>query len=90
MPPTRKSNETFPSLFTIHTLRDEKGWVAAALLVVIDISEQKAAEDALRTSELKYRRIIDRMQEVFYRTDLDGNLVMCSPSGAKFFGRGVG
>ena len=84
---TRKSNETFPSLFTIHTLRDEKGWVAAALLVVIDISEQKEAEDALRTSELKYRRIIDQMQEVFYRTDLDGNLVMCSPSGAKFFGR---
>ena len=84
---TRKSNATFPSLFTIHTLRDEKGWVAAALLVVIDISEQKEAEEALRTSELKYRRIIDQMQEVFYRTDLDGTLVMCSPSGAKLFGR---
>ena len=54
--------------------------------MVIDISEQKKTEDALRASELKYRRIIDQMQEVFYRADMEGNMVMCSPSGAKLFG----
>jgi PAS domain S-box-containing protein len=83
---TRKSKETVPSLFAVRTLRDEKGLVVAALWVVIDISEQKKAEDALRASELKYRRIIDQMQEVFYRADMDGNMVMCSPSGARLFG----
>jgi PAS domain S-box-containing protein len=82
----RKNGEVFPAIAAVHSMRDEKGHLAAALLVVIDISDRKRAEEALRISERKYRTIIERMQEVFYRTDLDGRLIMCSPSGARLFG----
>jgi PAS domain S-box-containing protein len=82
----RKDGEAFPAIATVHGMRDEKGHLAAALLVVIDISDRKRAEEALRISEQKYRTIVERMQEVFYRTDMDGKLIMCSPSGAKLFG----
>jgi len=51
-----------------------------------DITERKASETALRESEEIYRNIIENIQEVFYRADLGGNLIMASPSGAKILG----
>ena len=51
-----------------------------------DITERKLTENALRESEVKYRNIIENIQEVFYRADIEGNLVMTSPSGAKLLG----
>jgi two-component system, sensor histidine kinase and response regulator len=51
-----------------------------------DITENKLAEEALRKSEEKYRTVIENMQDVFYRTDLEGNLTMLSPSGPRFLG----
>ncbi len=51
-----------------------------------DISERKEAETALKVSEEKYRAIIENMQDLFYRTDLDGTITMMSPAGARFAG----
>ena len=51
-----------------------------------DITKRKAAESALIESEEKYRNIIENIQEVFYRADLEGNLSMISPSGPKQMG----
>ncbi len=53
---------------------------------LLDITERKAAEDALRRSEQDYRSIIENMQDAFYRTDPAGNLIMVSPSFARQFG----
>ncbi len=39
--------------------------------------EQKARE--LRESEEKYRAIIENMQDMFYRTDMEGRITMISP-----------
>lgn len=44
------------------------------------------SEGRLRESEEKYRSIIENIQDVYYRIDLNGNLVMISPSGAKLSG----
>ncbi|MEA3297653.1 MAG: PAS domain S-box protein, partial [candidate division Zixibacteria bacterium] len=52
----------------------------------IDISDRKKAEEALVLSENKYRAIIENIQDVYYRTDIEGNLIMISPSGMKMFG----
>ena len=44
------------------------------------------SEERLKESEEKYRSIIENIQDIYYRTDLNGNLVMISPSGAKLSG----
>lgn len=49
------------------------------------LTRQKAEED-LRGSERKYRTILNNIQDVFYRTDGEGNLIMASPSWAHLLG----
>ena len=51
-----------------------------------EIAERKLTEERLRLSEEKYRGIIENMQDVFYRTDMDQNLTMISPSGIRLLG----
>ena len=51
-----------------------------------DITELKESQDALRQSELLYRTILDNIQDLYYRSDKDGNLTMASPSGPKMLG----
>ena len=46
----------------------------------------KRIEEALRESEEKYRSIIEEMQDLFYRTDVEGRITMLSPSAAKIAG----
>ncbi|HBZ54373.1 MAG TPA: hypothetical protein DEO88_03120, partial [Syntrophobacteraceae bacterium] len=48
--------------------------------------ERKRALAALRTSEMQYRSVIENIQDVFYRSDTAGRLLMGSPSGARMFG----
>jgi len=40
----------------------------------------------IRESEERYRTIFDNMQDVFYRLDLNGNILMMSPKGPKILG----
>ena len=51
-----------------------------------DISRQKQAEQSKHDSEAQYRSIIDNMAEMFYRTDLDGRVVMVSPAVEELLG----
>ncbi len=53
---------------------------------VLDITDRKQVERALRESEKKYRSVIENIQDVFYRADLNGRVLMGSPSSAKMFG----
>lgn len=52
----------------------------------VDITELKHATEALETSERDYRLIIEHMQEAFYRTDMEGTILMVSPSFVTEFG----
>ncbi len=45
-----------------------------------DVTHHRETEDALRESEERYRSIFENIQDVYYRSDQDGNLVMVSPS----------
>jgi PAS domain S-box-containing protein len=51
-----------------------------------DITTLKQAEDALRCSESQFRSIIDNVQDMLYRTDMEGKLTMISPAGATLAG----
>jgi len=48
--------------------------------------ERITSEELLQRSEKKYRSIIDNMQDVYYRANIEGDLDMISPSALKVFG----
>ncbi len=67
-------------------LRTQDGTPYGMVYICRDISERKKAEEALRKSEESYRRIIEDMQDVFYRIGRDGIITMISPYGARLIG----
>ena len=58
----------------------------ATLNFITDITKRKNTEGALRESEEKYRSVIEHIQDVFYRTDTSGTIIMVSPSITGVFG----
>jgi PAS domain S-box-containing protein len=48
-----------------------------------DISSRRKAEEALRSSERQYRSMIENVQDMLYRTDMEGKITMISPAGAE-------
>lgn len=51
-----------------------------------DITGRRQAEEALRKSERKFRKIFENIQDVFYQTDLNGIITELSPSLEKYAG----
>ncbi len=48
--------------------------------VIRDISERKAAEEALKRSEEKYRHLIENANEIIYKSDWRGNFIYSNPA----------
>ncbi|WP_321506556.1 PAS domain S-box protein [uncultured Methanoregula sp.] len=61
-------------------IRNAEGDPVSIQGITRDITERKRAEEALRESEEKYRSVIDNIQDLFYRSDDKGVLIMASPS----------
>ncbi len=55
------------------------------IAVITDITERIRTARALRESEKLYRNIIEKIQDVFYRFDNNGILIMINPAGARMF-----
>ncbi len=51
-----------------------------------EIAKRRESETALRESEAKYRSVIEHITDVFYRTNIQGQLDMVSPSGVALLG----
>ena len=64
----------------IFSSRIQFGGKPAVQSAFVDITERKRAEEALRESEGKYRRIFENVQDVFYQVDKKGNIIDISPS----------
>jgi PAS domain S-box-containing protein len=60
----RQDGSTFPTLMTIGLLRDNSGQPLGFVASAQDITEQKAAEQALRESENRYRQILDAITQL--------------------------
>ena len=52
---------------------DDFGFPARLFGVVIDITDRKQAEEAMKASEQKYRLLVEQMPAAIYRTDLKNN-----------------
>ncbi len=72
--------------FEIHCapLRDGDGDVSGIIGVGTDITERKRMEEALRESEAKYRQIFENVQDIYYRTSIQGLITEISPSVERF------
>jgi PAS domain S-box-containing protein len=51
-----------------------------AVISVTDITERKTTEAALMESEIKYRRIFESFEDIYYQTDENGIIRVLSPS----------
>ncbi|ABL00744.1 PAS/PAC sensor hybrid histidine kinase [Pelobacter propionicus DSM 2379] len=67
---------------------DDQGNMIAVIESVRDITDRRRAEEALRRSEANYRMVIENIQDVLYRGDAEGRLIMVSPSALKLLGCG--
>lgn len=61
-------------------LKDAQGNVKGVLSSAEDITERKRAEEQILSSEEKYRRIFENVQDVYYETSTDGLILEVSPS----------
>jgi diguanylate cyclase (GGDEF)-like protein/PAS domain S-box-containing protein len=51
-----------------------------------DITERKKNEKALQKSEEQYRTLFENIQDVYFRADKKGNILLINPAGVKIFG----
>jgi PAS domain S-box-containing protein len=82
----RRDGEVRHIVVRYRTSMDRNGQTIKNYGVNQDITERKQAEDALKESEDKYRTILENMQDMFYRTDLNGKITMISPAGVRLAG----
>jgi PAS domain S-box-containing protein len=77
-----KGGQVRSAYLTIGLIPGTKKTVAS----FVDITEKKHADAALRESERNYRTILENIQDAYYRSDTEGNLIMISPSVLKLAG----
>ena len=71
---------------TISPVRNDLGSVVGAATIARDISERRRAESALRASEQRYRRHVERNAAGFDRSTLDGRPLECNDSMVRIMG----
>ena len=79
-----KSGEKVPVLKTVIPIQLDNEEVL--LEAFVDMSEQIRTEEKLRKSEENYRAIFNNLHDIYFRTDIKGNVIMLSPSVEKITG----
>jgi len=82
----KKSGEGIPVWFNATTIRDNAGEFKGAYSLITDISKRKAAEDALRESEARFRAIFETAQDSIFIKDRSFRYTQANPAMEKLFG----
>ncbi|CAN5742154.1 hypothetical protein BH24BAC1_BH24BAC1_09720 [soil metagenome] len=75
----RKGEEVWLEIF-LNPIFMEDGSFEEVSGIALDITDKKNSQLAMAVSEEKFRRIFESFQDVFYRYDMEGNMVLMSPS----------
>jgi PAS domain S-box-containing protein len=60
--------------------RDHEGRIVAVLALTRDITERKRAEDAIRRSEERYRRLVEHARDIIFTIDHGGLITSLNPA----------
>ncbi len=80
----RKNGEEFPVELSLSSVKVRGTWHAIG--IVNDISERRQAEEALRVSEEKYRRLVTEISDGVCEIDRDGRFTFVNDAMARIHG----
>lgn len=67
-------------------LRDEKGRLTGAVLILQDITERKISENAIRESEAKFRNLFDFATDAIFVQSLNGRIISVNNQASNLLG----
>jgi two-component system cell cycle sensor histidine kinase/response regulator CckA len=70
----------------VDPLLDEEGSLLGAVQTMSDITKRKQAEEALRSSEEKYRAILENLEDGYYEVDVAGNFTFFNDPECRILG----
>jgi len=70
----------------LSSIKNSQGEITAFEGTLRDITNRKQSEEALRTSEQRFRRIFESFQDTYYEADMDGKITILSPSVETHYG----
>lgn len=79
-PLKRNNGEVFPSENSVSLIIGDDGNPLGVVNTMRDISARKKAEQVLRQSEEKFRRIFETIEEGYMVTDMEGTIQMVNPA----------
>ncbi|MFA5179913.1 MAG: PAS domain S-box protein [Syntrophales bacterium] len=83
---SRKDRTIFWVSVNARVVLDKKGKVLNYEGTLVDITDRKLAQDALKASEERYRAIIENIGDGYYEVDLKGNIQFMNNSCARITG----
>jgi diguanylate cyclase (GGDEF)-like protein/PAS domain S-box-containing protein len=85
----RKDGSHYWNIVSISPITDESGNLTHFLGIQTDITERKRAEEALRSSEIRYRALYDDNPSMFFTVDRYGKILSVNHFGAEQLGYDV-
>jgi PAS domain S-box-containing protein len=82
----RRDGSRYPAEVSASLEKNASGEPTALILVVRDISKRKQADEALKASEVKYRRLYETMRDAFVSVAMDGTIRECNEAYARMLG----
>jgi len=82
----RKDGSEFPTENSVSRILGDDGAELGTVSVVRDISNRKEAEQRIRRSEEKFRRIFETIEDGYIVTDMDGIVRMVNPATCALLG----